>query len=727
MFHIHTNNVRSRLRLAASAIAVAAGLVGVSGIANATTTTLANDGSIYDLDASTDTAVIVPSGTEAVVVQSWGTWFLGTRPGLVTGTGGISSTSSCVASWACTANAPVITVESGGTLRVAGYQSYYTGFGAGYIFQSAVQATGDVIIEGEANQSWGQPAVTFLGSNSFLGNLTLYDGAIVNLGWNWSLAQTTFGTNTNIDLQGASSLVIYQDSTALTMGGMISAASTATVELGSGTLTVNGANTAASSFAGTLTIDAGSTFIVGDATHSSAVFGDVANQSATITVNSTTSSIGVLKGYGTIYGNVTNNGIVKPGGTTGTLGTLTINGSYTQSSSGQLIVEVSPTGASSLVVNGAATLDGSLVINLDSGTYGNAVYNVFSATSISGSLTPSTTGNVSGAIVGLQETTTGYNLVTEKASAAQTFGHVATANRSALYQFSRSLYDIIAFGAPAGSAAVSGGKVDVWVAPIGEIENVGRDGVGYEQKSYGLSLGAEHRFAWHNAALGGAFSYRAGNMDTKNETTTTSTNGYDMAVYGGADVQNARIDGMFFYNINDATSKRLMTTYGTAATDEKGWAWGASVQLSRNLFNDLVTPYLRGTFARVHQDGATESGTDTFDLAYNAINENTFAGDAGVRIHVLRPQEGRKIKLDVDLAVRHDFSDPGEITTGGFATLDGSSFTYKWKGDSANALLVGLSVSDTIIDKLEIFGRLNGSFSLYRRAGEISFGAKYHL
>lgn len=76
---------------------------------------------------------------------------------------------------------------------------------------------------------------------------------------------------------------------------------------------------------------------------------------------------GTLTGFGTIGGDLLNNaGTVRPGGS---IGTLTVNGNYTQSSNGALAIEVSPTAASQLKVGGAATLGGRLALLYDPGVY----------------------------------------------------------------------------------------------------------------------------------------------------------------------------------------------------------------------------------------------------------------------------------------------------------------------------------------------------------------------
>jgi outer membrane autotransporter protein len=78
---------------------------------------------------------------------------------------------------------------------------------------------------------------------------------------------------------------------------------------------------------------------------------------------------GLLSGPGTVNGNVSNAGQVNPGGV-GAAGLLTINGNYTQTSTGGLSIDLGGTQAGKydqLVVTGTATLAGTLNVNLIGG------------------------------------------------------------------------------------------------------------------------------------------------------------------------------------------------------------------------------------------------------------------------------------------------------------------------------------------------------------------------
>jgi hypothetical protein len=79
---------------------------------------------------------------------------------------------------------------------------------------------------------------------------------------------------------------------------------------------------------------------------------------------------GTLAGPGTVQGDVSNAGTLAPGAATGP-GVLTINGSYTQTATGTLSLNIggpqAGTDYSQLVVTGLARLDGTLQVKMTNG------------------------------------------------------------------------------------------------------------------------------------------------------------------------------------------------------------------------------------------------------------------------------------------------------------------------------------------------------------------------
>ncbi len=118
------------------------------------------------------------------------------------------------------------------------------------------------------------------------------------------------------------------------------------VKQGSGMLVFNGNG---ASFTGSTVIENGM-LKVGDADPSAAVLGgDVAIRAG-----------GTLRGHGAILGSVTNDGVLRPGGS---VGTLTIDGNLVQTANSVLQIDTTPAGeASKLVVGGSAQLGGGLSI-----------------------------------------------------------------------------------------------------------------------------------------------------------------------------------------------------------------------------------------------------------------------------------------------------------------------------------------------------------------------------
>jgi autotransporter-associated beta strand protein len=118
-------------------------------------------------------------------------------------------------------------------------------------------------------------------------------------------------------------------------------------KIGTGTLVLSGAN----EYAGGTTVNGGLLQV------------DNTSGSGTGTGPVTVNSGGKLGGTGTIAGNVTNNGIVSPGDSPGT---LHVGGNYFQTNGGTLQIEIASLFSfDQLMVSGTAALDGTLVVSLD--------------------------------------------------------------------------------------------------------------------------------------------------------------------------------------------------------------------------------------------------------------------------------------------------------------------------------------------------------------------------
>ncbi len=222
-----------------------------------------------------------------------------------------------------------------------------------------ISGTGGIFLTNGGSVAFGNAGNTYTGGTS-LNNATASIGNAAALGTGSIItvantANTLALTgNTTVSQAGTlasgSTLTVNTNANIDTMSGVVTGTGNLT-KTGSGTLLL----TAADTLTGLTTVSGGE-LIVGDAAHGGASLGG----GASVLTGA------LLRGHGTIAGNVANSGVVAPGAS---IGTLTVNGNYTQAANGVLFTEISPTVNSVLAVRGSASLAGTLAVLPDSGLY----------------------------------------------------------------------------------------------------------------------------------------------------------------------------------------------------------------------------------------------------------------------------------------------------------------------------------------------------------------------
>jgi autotransporter-associated beta strand protein len=386
-----TLTVANAAALGSGAVTLASGTPNVLALTGNTTVSqaiaLTGTGSTLTVNtnANTDTMSGVISGAGGLTKTGSGNLIVtGTSN---TFTGGLTLTSGSVTLGANNALGPngsagAISLAAGTLLSLNGYsQSASTLSGSGALdlgtggslsvyaqsyasYTGAVTGTGNLTILGSGPVSNPvtlrnlNPGTVYAGITSLSNtNAIVSTNAAIGTGGLVSAA------NTSNALALTNNINITQPLT-LSSGSVLALNTTGTSTLtgpvsGSGTLTTGGTGTLildTTSTATGLTTVSGGELIVGDASHPTAALGG----SAVVT------SGAILRGHGQVNGSVSSTGTVEPGAS---IGTLTVNGNYTQATSGSLAIELNPTVTSLLAVNGSAALAGNLTLLPDAGVY----------------------------------------------------------------------------------------------------------------------------------------------------------------------------------------------------------------------------------------------------------------------------------------------------------------------------------------------------------------------
>ena len=303
--------------------------------------------------------------------------------GLLTLAGGALTTTN---TGAITLNSVAMT-NAGATIGVANaggrttITSALSGSGA-----LTVNGAGTLVLSG-ANTYTGATTITSgtlaLGAGTATGSIASSSGVTLSSGATLALGVTSTGGTTNAayaikDLTGVAGSTVAVGSSTLTYGTANSTTfngsftgSGVLVKQGSGTVTLDGNSSA---YTGTTLVTAGG-LVVGDAGNPGAVLG------GSVGLNAGTN----LSGHGTIGGSLINaGGTVAPGGS---IGVLTVNGNYMQTSAGTFAVRLTPNyqagpgvANDQLFVGGTASQAGTLAVVLDGTGYAiGAAYDILHA------------------------------------------------------------------------------------------------------------------------------------------------------------------------------------------------------------------------------------------------------------------------------------------------------------------------------------------------------------
>ncbi len=222
------------------------------------------------------------------------------------------------------------------------------------------------VISGVGTVQNNTTGITILGGQNTYSGSTFLNSGILGQG-----TTNAFSPNSNVSMASGATLDLRGFNGTI---GALSGPSGAIVTNNGGAATLSIGNTSANgTFSGVLEDGSGQLFmnkvgngtqvLTGNNTYTGATRIDAGQLTVTgrlASANVIINSNGILRGTGTLAGNVLNSGVLSPGTSSGT---ITINGSYTQLSDGTLLMELdSDTSFDQVIVGGPAFLDGVLEV-----------------------------------------------------------------------------------------------------------------------------------------------------------------------------------------------------------------------------------------------------------------------------------------------------------------------------------------------------------------------------
>ncbi|KXO75778.1 hypothetical protein AYJ56_09905 [Brucella anthropi] len=539
-------------------------------------------------------------------------------------------------------------VKSGdGTLVLSGANSYSGGtlVSGGTLQGDAASLQGNITNNARLvfdQQSDG----TFAGGLSGTGALVKSGGGTLTLSGISSYGGGTLVSGGTLQgdttsLQGSivnnAQIVFNQQSDGVFAGSLSGSGSF--VKQGSGMLIFNGNG---ASFTGATIVENGM-LEVGDADSSAAVLGgDV-----------TIGTDGTLRGHGVIIGSVTNQGILRPGGS---VGTLTIDGNLVQTANSVLQIDTTPAGeASKLVIGGSAQLAGGLSIIGENGSWApQTSYTILtSAGGISGTfatidsnlafLTPSLTYGATTIDLRLNRNDTSFASVGETRNQKAVAGAADRLGRGEVYN---ALVSLSVAEARAGFDALSG---EIYASVKGALideSRFARDAIGDRLRaSFNANCKAGDP-VWTGKGSTGAYGQACANTAE----TAFWLQGYGAWGSNDGDGNATRLSssagGVFIGADMPVGSWRtgLMAGYGNSSFDADGRFSSASVDTyTLGAYAGTVVENIGLRFGATHSWYNIDTGRSVSFAGFNAVEESSYDaralqlfGEAGYKMQAGR-------------------------------------------------------------------------------------------
>lgn len=629
------------------------------------------------------------------------------------------------------ADRQIVLGSNGGTIDSNGY---------------AVTVPGTISGSGGLTKA-GAGSLTLSAVNAYTGATTILAGMLAISG-NGSIAASS-----GVSLRGGASFDVSAAGTSQTIQDLSGAGGTVnlganTLMFGAGNATVfaggfSGSGTLIKQGTGAATLDGNSAAFAGSTVVSGGtlVIGDAATPGAVLGGNVGVRSGAALSGHGTVLGSVANAGLVAPGGS---IGVLAVNGAYSQSPSGGLLIELTPAGGyDRLLVGGTANLAGGLVLRFDPGTYAvGTSYDVLHAA-----------GGVAGRFGSVAYDPVFASYLTPMVSYGPLDASVILAptpgppgRPAPLFAGGQQVADMqtaIASGvAGVGEAVLAddcdaalrrrqegcsirplGGsrRSELWlrgVGGIGELNGAG-DRASFSNAYGGALIG--YGVGGKHLTLGAGGGYLASVLNFSDASSASQNAGLGF-VYGRYDRGALRLGAMAAYGGGRINASRVVTGTGLAAAGSRGGEFGSiDLRAAYAIQLGVYTLEPRAGLAHIHvrQGGFTETGAGFLDLGYGDLTTGETDGRLSLRLARDISLRGWHVMPWVEGGVQQSLSGTSRV-----AAISAGPFGAAVPGvsPSPTAGTAGVGVRIAATGGLDGFMRYRGLFSANQVESAFSAG-----
>ena len=257
-------------------------------------------------------------------------------------------------------------------------------------------------------------------------------------------------------------------------------------------------------------------------------------------------------------------------------------------------------------------------------------------------------------------------------------------------------------------------RFGAWLSGVGGLGSVlGNANAGTMTYNFGgTAVGIDHRLR-PDLLMGVAAGYVGGTQWVNGFSGQASTDAFSGSLYASYTPGNLYVDGLAGYAYASNRMTRMIAIPGLAARTAQGTTGANQVMglLESGWRFDLplaqpasVTPFARLQGSTTTQNGFTESGANSLNLAVQQQTVNSLRSTFGIDLSAALS----KATIGVRLGWQHEYADTSRPMTASFSGAPGTPFTVFGATPQRDSAVLGLGATFQVADATEVGLRYDG-------------------